>query len=201
MEIKFREDRVTATMMRLDETFATAKLRSTDATLSAQERATSSAEASERYTLLAPIYRQLALHYVDLHDRVGRMEAKQCAQHCSWREARRFFYQRLRRRLAEFAVFKILRDVNPQLTTQQLRKLVSDIVAEAQIDSSLNLKVAEFLESSPPELAEVIQQQKGVHIEATLTDLLSRDNAMTVDILSKLLPHVDFEAHQSPLDP
>merc|ERR1712166_122730 len=52
-------------------------------------------------------YLQIATHFADLHDTPGRMEAKEVIHGTvKWRRSRSFFYWRLRRRLAEFALRK-----------------------------------------------------------------------------------------------
>ena len=56
-------------------------------------------------------YLQIATHFADLHDTPGRMEAKNVIHGTvPWRRSRSFFYWRLRRRLAEFALRKHVQD-------------------------------------------------------------------------------------------
>jgi acetyl-CoA carboxylase/biotin carboxylase 1 len=56
---------------------------------------------------LKPVYGQIALQFADLHDRAGRMAAKGAIRMpLQWRNARRFFYWRVRRRLAEETLIK-----------------------------------------------------------------------------------------------
>lgn len=62
---------------------------------------------TERENLLLPVYMQISLQYADLHDRAGRMKAKDTIRMpLVWSQARRFFYWRLRRRLNEEYVLK-----------------------------------------------------------------------------------------------
>ena len=62
---------------------------------------------TEREQLLLPVYSQISLQFADLHDRAGRMEAKHVIRHpLQWKNARRFFYWRLRRRLNEESLIK-----------------------------------------------------------------------------------------------
>jgi acetyl-CoA carboxylase/biotin carboxylase 1 len=62
---------------------------------------------TQRETLLLPVYLQISLQYADLHDRAGRMKAKNTIRkELVWSQARRFFYWRLRRRLNEEYVIK-----------------------------------------------------------------------------------------------
>lgn len=62
---------------------------------------------TERENLLLPVYLQIALQYSDLHDRAGRMKAKDTIRMpLQWAQSRRFFYWRLRRRLNEEYVLR-----------------------------------------------------------------------------------------------
>ena len=62
---------------------------------------------NEREQLLLPVYTQISLQFADLHDRAGRMQAKNTIRHpIQWKNARRFFYWRLRRRLNEERILK-----------------------------------------------------------------------------------------------
>jgi acetyl-CoA carboxylase/biotin carboxylase 1 len=55
------------------------------------------------------VYMQISLQYADLHDRAGRMKAKDAIRMpLQWQNARRFFYWRLRRRLDEEYVLKAM---------------------------------------------------------------------------------------------
>jgi len=92
-------------MARLDETYASLKAATTDASKSAEERAKSAELLKQRESFLQPTYMQIAHLYADLHDRVGRMQAKGCAQEMRWIESRRRLYWRLRRRLNEEVSF------------------------------------------------------------------------------------------------
>jgi acetyl-CoA carboxylase/biotin carboxylase 1 len=62
---------------------------------------------AQREEQLLPVYMQIALQFADLHDRAGRMQAKNTIrQPLRWQNARRFFYWRLRRRLSEEQIVK-----------------------------------------------------------------------------------------------
>ena len=115
--IKYRRDRQLETMARLDPTYAELKKRLADA----QERKAAPDEVSavklemtQREELLLPVYSQIAWQFADLHDRAGRMQAKETIRMpLRWREARRFFYWRLRRRLNEESVLRRMRAAPP----------------------------------------------------------------------------------------
>ncbi|KAK1064111.1 acetyl-coenzyme-A carboxylase, partial [Friedmanniomyces endolithicus] len=70
---------------------------------------------TERETHLLPVYLQISLQYADLHDRAGRMKAKDAIRMpLVWAQARRFFYWRLRRRLNEEYVLKRMASAQPK---------------------------------------------------------------------------------------
>ena len=87
--------------------------------LSPEKQKEIQAKMHEREQLLLPVYLQISLQYADLHDRAGRMKAKDTIRMpLSWQNARRFFYWRLRRRLNEEYVLK-------RIAASQSKELVS----------------------------------------------------------------------------
>ena len=109
VNIKYRKDKQLETMARLDPTYAELKRAITDKDLSPEKQSEIKAKMTQRETLLLPVYSQISLQFADLHDRAGRMEAKHTIRHpIQWKNARRFFYWRLRRRLNEEKVLKAM---------------------------------------------------------------------------------------------
>lgn len=105
--IKYRRDKQLDTMTRLDATYSDLKRSLTDKSLSADQISDIKVKMTAREQLLLPVYSQIALQFADLHDRTGRMEAKGAIRHAlQWKNARRFFYWRLRRRLNEESILK-----------------------------------------------------------------------------------------------
>ncbi|KAL1303686.1 hypothetical protein AAFC00_007039 [Neodothiora populina] len=105
--IKFRREKQLEVMARLDPTYGELKAKISDKSLSAEELAEVKDKMNEREHLLLPVYMQISLQYADLHDRAGRMQAKDTIRMpLQWQNARRFFYWRLRRRLNEEYVLK-----------------------------------------------------------------------------------------------
>ncbi|EMC93743.1 hypothetical protein BAUCODRAFT_36199 [Baudoinia panamericana UAMH 10762] len=105
--IKYRKERQLETMARLDQTYGELKRRSLEKGISAEEATEIKNKMTEREHLLLPVYLQISLQYADLHDRAGRMKAKDTIRMpLQWINARRFFYWRLRRRLNEEYVLK-----------------------------------------------------------------------------------------------
>ena len=105
--IKFKREKQLETMIRLDSTYAELKQALTDQSLPADKQSEIKAKIKAREELLLPVYSQISLQFADLHDRAGRMVAKDTIRHALvWKEARRFFYWRLRRRLNEESILK-----------------------------------------------------------------------------------------------
>lgn len=96
-------------MARLDQTYGELRAKLADKSLSAEQQTEVRAKMTEREKLLLPVYMQISLQYADLHDRAGRMKAKDTIRMpLQWQNARRFFYWRLRRRLDEEYVLKAM---------------------------------------------------------------------------------------------
>lgn len=107
VNIKYRREKQLDTMARLDQTYGDLRRSLQDKSLSTEEQSDIKARMAEREELLLPVYTQVALQFADLHDRAGRMEAKGTIRKAlSWRDARRYFYWRLRRRLSEELILK-----------------------------------------------------------------------------------------------
>eukprot|EP00746_Dinoflagellata_sp_MGD_P159401 gnl/MRDRNA2_/MRDRNA2_86689_c0_seq4.p1 gnl/MRDRNA2_/MRDRNA2_86689_c0~~gnl/MRDRNA2_/MRDRNA2_86689_c0_seq4.p1 ORF type:complete len:1394 (+),score=316.51 gnl/MRDRNA2_/MRDRNA2_86689_c0_seq4:94-4182(+) len=61
-------------------------------------------DIADRENTLAPVYLNVAHEFADLHDRAGRMKAKNCIrEELQWKSSRSFFYWRIRRRISEDA--------------------------------------------------------------------------------------------------
>lgn len=127
--IKYRKDRQLDTMARLDPLYGDLKRRSLDKDLTPAQQTDIKEQMTKREELLLPVYLQIALQYSDLHDRAGRMKAKDTIRMgLKWQNARRFFYWRLRRRLNEENVLK-------RMAAVQSKELVSRGASLATIEA------------------------------------------------------------------
>jgi len=124
VEIRLRREKLLTLMERLDREYAQLKRDSLDSTKSPEERAAAKDKLGLREQELAPTYKQVALSYADLHDRVGRMHAKGCAEPVVWTEARRFFYWRLRAKLLLSALVDKLLEADPNLTEEECQQVL-----------------------------------------------------------------------------
>ena len=117
--IKFRAKELTQAAHRLDPVLKAldAKLLSAAASgMSPAQVAETKASIRSREERLSSVYLQIGQGFADLHDTPGRMLSVGCINGVvPWRQARTYFYWRLRRRLAEGALVQRLISVAPQL--------------------------------------------------------------------------------------
>ncbi|KAI9035090.1 acetyl-CoA carboxylase ACC1 [Aspergillus affinis] len=107
VNIKYRRDKQLDTMARLDPTYGELRRSLEDTSLSKEQLSEIKTRMAAREEQLLPVYTQIALQFADLHDRAGRMQAKNTIRRpLTWKNARRFFYWRLRRRLSEEHIVK-----------------------------------------------------------------------------------------------
>jgi acetyl-CoA carboxylase/biotin carboxylase 1 len=109
--VKYRTKDMIATMHRLDD-----ELKSLDGKLknavgnSALQKEIES-QITSRENVLLPVYEQISVQFCELHDTPGRMKSVGVIEkEVEWKNARSFFYWRLRRKLAEFDLRKQLVD-------------------------------------------------------------------------------------------
>ena len=126
VNIKFRRDKQLETMARLDPTYAQLKRSLADPSLSQDQQSDIKVKLTAREQLLLPVYSQISLQFADLHDRAGRMQAKGTIRHpLQWKNARRFFYWRLRRRLDEESILKKMATSSTRGPTARERNLLT----------------------------------------------------------------------------
>jgi len=90
-------------------------------TVSPEERTELEAQIRKREQILEPMYRQVAVHFADLHDTPERMFEKNTIQEIiPWKKARRLFYWRLRRRLLEEEIKDEILSTQPNLDVRQV---------------------------------------------------------------------------------
>ncbi|RKF57668.1 Acetyl-CoA carboxylase [Erysiphe neolycopersici] len=129
VNIKYRRDKQLETMARLDPEYGSLRKQILDPTLSPDQLSDIKVKANAREQLLLPVYMQVSLQFADLHDRAGRMKAKNVIrQSLVWRESRRFFYWRVRRRVNEEYILKRMASVSKDpkgCRSQNLAKLAA----------------------------------------------------------------------------
>ncbi|KAI5984263.1 acetyl-CoA carboxylase [Pisolithus albus] len=191
VEIKMRRDKILSLMERLDSTYASLKADSKDSSKTAEERATASQALAERETLLQPIYKQIALLYADLHDRTGRMEAKGCAKPAVWKQSRRYFYWRLRARLARSAALDTLAEANPEARPEHLAKVLDSFVSTSPDDNRALATAFEELDLTP-----VATQLKTEYLLQRFFDAAQQDRKASIDGVVRLVDSLSDEERQ-----
>uniref|UniRef100_A0A8C5AZK7 acetyl-CoA carboxylase n=1 Tax=Gadus morhua TaxID=8049 RepID=A0A8C5AZK7_GADMO len=146
VEIKFRRKELLKTMRRLDPLYAGSP------DLPEKEREAVEGQLRAREEFLLPIYHQVALQFVDLHDTPGRMQEKGVITDIlEWRNVRSFFYWRLRRLLLEQVVKRSIQQANPDLSDGHLQPMLRRwfVETEGTVKAYLwdsNQAVVEWLE-------------------------------------------------------
>ncbi len=142
VDVKYRRREILKTMHRLDD-----QLRRLDLELSAdgasgvllsdeRKRAVHD-EIYSREAEILPVYRNLAVAFCDLHDTPGRLLAKGAIRKIvPWREARKFFYWRLQRRLSENRVRKMCVEADPSLSDQKITSLLRKWATDYELERS-----------------------------------------------------------------
>ncbi|KAF4593047.1 acetyl-coenzyme-A carboxylase [Pleurotus pulmonarius] len=182
VEIKMRRDKILSLMERLDSEYASHKRDSKDPAKSDEERSKATAALKARETFLQPTYKQVALLYADLHDRVGRMEAKGCAKPAQWKNARRYFYWRLRARIARSRALSLLAEASPDSTAAYRTRLLDNILS-MDVEST-DQEVAESIEQL--DLSKTLVQLKADDLIRKLAALAAEDRKATMDGLTRL---------------
>eukprot|EP01062_Namystynia_karyoxenos_P024981 TRINITY_DN19789_c0_g2_i1.p1 TRINITY_DN19789_c0_g2~~TRINITY_DN19789_c0_g2_i1.p1 ORF type:complete len:2257 (+),score=954.46 TRINITY_DN19789_c0_g2_i1:116-6886(+) len=123
VEIKFREKEILQTMDRLDPECQrlAAQLKGAEGQL----RTYLEQSLRSRHEVLFPVYKAVAVEFADLHDRPGRMAAVGSIDGAvPWKDARRFLYWRLRRRVCEFALREELAAAGVTAAEEQTRQIL-----------------------------------------------------------------------------
>jgi len=102
VEIKYRAKEIRKTMERLDPTMKKLVGELADSGTTNEVKARLEQDIKRREEQLAGVYHQVAVQFAELHDTPVRMKEKGTIKDVvSWKEARRFFYWRMRRKLLE----------------------------------------------------------------------------------------------------
>lgn len=120
VEVKFKLKDLLKTMERIDPVIRDLREQISKPDLTALEKRAIEQQLSHREELLAPMYRQIATYFADLHDTPVRMHEKGVIQDVvPWKKSRSYFYWRLRRRLAEKEAISRIIEAHQKLTYSQ----------------------------------------------------------------------------------
>uniref|UniRef100_A0AAQ5ZK67 acetyl-CoA carboxylase n=1 Tax=Amphiprion ocellaris TaxID=80972 RepID=A0AAQ5ZK67_AMPOC len=152
VEIKFRRKDLLKTMKRLDSVYASLVEQLASPELSDKQCRELEAKLKAREEFLSPIYHQVAVQFVDLHDTPGRMQEKGVITDIlDWKNVRTFFYWRLRRLLLEQVVKCEILQANRDLSDGHMQSMLRRwfVETEGTVKAYLwdnNQAVVEWLE-------------------------------------------------------
>ncbi|KAJ0019381.1 hypothetical protein NQD34_006950 [Periophthalmus magnuspinnatus] len=152
VEIKFRRKDLLKTMRRLDPVYASIAQKLSSPELSEKECRELESKLKAREEFLMPIYHQVAVQFVDLHDTPGRMQEKGAITDIlEWKNVRPFFYWRLRRLLLEQVVKCEILQANKDLSDGHMHSMLRRwfVETEGTVKTYLwdsNQAVVEWLE-------------------------------------------------------
>jgi len=199
--IKFRDRDIVATAHRIDRTLGSLDLDLAAARASADEAKVKDVtkQIQTRERALFGVYQQIAVHFADLHDTPGRMQAKGVIRmKVPWSESRKFFYWRLKRKLKEFEVVNTISGTTlafgrRKSLISELQQWFSSVVGDPSSWDDDRTMVS-WLESHPIELQSYISSSRvRSHVStigARLSDLLQSADAeglQRVDVLKHAL--------------
>jgi acetyl-CoA carboxylase / biotin carboxylase 1 len=117
--IKYRDPEIKATAHRLDPVLIQLK-GELDAATDRESKSKIEKQIQTREKMLMGVYRQIAVHFADLHDTPGRMQAKGVIRkQVPWAHSRKYFFWRLRRRLAECEVASTMMEIDATIPDKQ----------------------------------------------------------------------------------
>lgn len=189
--IKYRRDKLLATMERLDPTYAELK-KKLNSKLDQEEFSQVSAKLTARERALLPIYAQVSVQFADLHDRSGRMMAKGVIRkEIDWPSARRFFFWRLRRRLNEEYLLKMIGDVIK--SNNKLEKVARLKSWMPTVDYEDDEAVSSYIESNHSKLQERIEELKAEKARYELYALLKEDSTSAAAVIKDYIASLSEE--------
>merc|ERR1711988_752936 len=144
-------------------------------------------EITARENMLAPLYLQVAHEFADLHDRAGRMKAKDCIRDVlEWKTSRNYFYWRIKRRILEdkFKDDLVSASNNDMTLVDAAAKLASVLPNNGDISDEEAVK---WLESNESTVNTVVKNLRLEKASSAVSELLNGLSKSEIDsILGKL---------------
>ncbi|KAK8115361.1 Acetyl-CoA carboxylase [Apiospora kogelbergensis] len=206
--IKYRKEKQLETMARNDPVYADLKKQAADSKLNKEQLEEVKLKMSEREKQLLPIYAQISIQFADLHDRSGRMKAKgTIRREIEWKNARRFFYWRVRRRLNEEYILKRMSEASSKSnvsTTSSApsrdrllnQKTLAAWTGVADYDTN-DKAVATWFEENAETVTTKVKQLKSEAVANSVSDMLRGDKESTLKGLKDILHMMPVEERES----
>lgn len=104
-----------------------------------------------------------------------------------WTESRRYFYNRLRRRLAEEDALKRLSIADPTLSREERLDIVYQSVGSDDLDLDNDVAVVAALEKGKAAIASRVKETRAVAIGESIAAMADEDHAGVVEGIKRLL--------------
>ncbi|KAK9457220.1 acetyl-CoA carboxylase [Dipodascopsis uninucleata] len=179
--IKYKREKLIETMSRLDPIYAELRAKIGNSDLEPELASELKAKLAERESQLMPVYRQISLQFADLHDRAGRMKAKGAIREVlQWRNARRFLFWRLKRRLSEHYILNDMARASLNSTRLERVARLKSIFAEAGVNEVSDQDVVNWIEKSSNFIKTKIDQLRRDAHAQELVSLVRSDKESAV---------------------
>jgi len=187
VSVKFRKPELIKAMTRLDAEYCELTKQSNQPNLTPEEKLDIKTKLFERERTLLPQYHLAALAFADLHDTPGRMKEKGAILDVlEWKNARRFFAWRVRRRMEELQFVKQIQQANKTFTHERALHVLHGWL---ELDWNNDKAVCEALQS-----ADVIDQisagiktlQQTVQFQSVVDSMSSLSLEQRAQLLSLL---------------
>jgi acetyl-CoA carboxylase carboxyltransferase component len=137
VEIKFRKQEIIDTIHRLDKKYIELAKDLGRHDIDNTQKEDIMKQMTKREQQLIPIYTHIAIQFADLHDTPGRMKTKGVVSDTvSWPQARKFFFWRLKRKLAEFELYGKITQANKTIVHRDKVTMLQDWIRKSQVDTS-----------------------------------------------------------------
>ena len=124
-------------------------------------------QIKSREQLLKPVYLQAATEFADLHDKTGRMKAKEVIRDAvPWETSREYFYYRAKRRMLEDSFVKRLQEASKgSLSRKHALEVLSSLYTGDWTD---NASVIEILSNESSLIDAKIKSMRDETLEAQM---------------------------------
>lgn len=190
VEIKYRKQEIVATIQRLDEEYIRLSRELGSPEISLQEKDQIKLKMEKRVERLLPIYTQVAECFADLHDTPGRMKAKGViTEIVSWKNARTYFYWRLRRKLVEFSLLNQLSDCVAQNKISVKRQILREKVINNEKLWNNDKEFLSWVESNSQTVQQSIANIRREKVKQDVACLCSENADAVLEGLLSYLEH------------
>ncbi|PHJ25472.1 acetyl-coa carboxylase acc2, partial [Cystoisospora suis] len=196
VEIKFRDKMLVETMKRLDRIIRQlekedAQLASEGLPIDAPRRQEIKEKKEKRIQDLLPVYKQVAIHFADMHDTAIRMKKRDAVHDVvTWEKCRNYFYWRLRRQLILFNLRREVTIADPTLSLIQAQRLVLQWAEETGHNVEGNYQFVQWACHSIAFFAGKLAALRAAHQMKNLQEFSQDNPTAFLEILRRLDPHL-----------